>query len=481
MSAYALQDETKVDQYEKRYGDKVPLGCLVDLVQKGILYTKVNELVDKKSNIASADVIDMDLNMFGAIDEEKAKGQLKGRKVKKATDKPIQKLPQPKPDVVIPVKPAKPHPVTKLAQYYGFTKGFTSSWNPSVSELLAWGNDDPVAEICRLEPSKATGKPVPSTRQLPHPVTSRHVISVTWAPDGRSLVTASENGEVRMWDWDGSIRFIMALHHAPVVAVRWSPDGTHLLTMDASSRTVIWDSKTGQPVEHINSGLQNPGSGKMECFGTDACWIDNYKFVVPGQNYTLQVFQVGDVSQKPVGVLSGHTASISFVSYNQDLKLLCSASDDTTIRIWRGNSTNSLQILTGHSQPITYLHWIKSNGTASHSDGSNGWLLVSCSLDATLRVWDFVAGQCIHIHVMDDGQPIITACTSHSGQKLTTADSTGSIAVWKMTEAGDYVKQSVFESKLDASQSVVSSLSWSKDDSKVAVSCSGSSSVVLNV
>lgn len=133
VSAYALQDETKVDQYEKRYGDKVPLGCLVDLVQKGILYTKVNELVDKKSNIASADVIDMDLNMFGAIDEEKAKGQLKGRKVKKATDKPIQKLPQPKPDVVIPVKPAKPHPVTKLAQYYGFTKGFTSSWNPSVS------------------------------------------------------------------------------------------------------------------------------------------------------------------------------------------------------------------------------------------------------------------------------------------------------------------------------------------------------------
>ncbi|GME71330.1 unnamed protein product [[Candida] boidinii] len=48
ISAYALQDETKINNLDDKYGERTPIGCLVDLVQKGILYTKIRDLISFK-------------------------------------------------------------------------------------------------------------------------------------------------------------------------------------------------------------------------------------------------------------------------------------------------------------------------------------------------------------------------------------------------------------------------------------------------
>ncbi len=71
-------------------------------------------------------------------------------------------------------------------------------------------------------------------------------------------MTASENGELRLWDANGSIRFIMALHHAPVLTIKWSPSSIYILTLDITNKAIIWNSNTGQSVQLIdcNNGTE---------------------------------------------------------------------------------------------------------------------------------------------------------------------------------------------------------------------------------
>ncbi|VEU20182.1 DEKNAAC100941 [Brettanomyces naardenensis] len=486
VSAYALQEETEVNEYEPRLGAQVPLGCLVDLVQKGILYTKVNKLVSSDKKVVSDDVMNLDFNLFGAIAEEggadsrrlvkpereEQDGKQGKREMKKEEGQKEKQQQQQQPEAN---NSKEDTAFTKiLTKYYNFPQSLTNSFNPLRSNVLVWGQRDQYSVICTLHE-----KEDPQLKVLPHPITSKDTIAVSWSPSGDSIVTASENGELRMWDLSGSIRFIMALHHSPVIAVQWSPNGSHLLTLDVTNKTIIWDTTSGQPVQHAEvkaAGTDDQTAANNTCFGTEACWIDDYKFVVPGADYTLQVFQLGDVDQElPIGILSGHLDSISSVSYNSSLKLLCSASDDRTIRIWKGNSTNSLQILLGHSEPITYLHWLKAR--------DNKWYLVSCSLDSSLRIWDFINGEVIDLNIVDSGVPILTAAISHDYNKLATGDSEGTVLVWELTDDLKYKQVSCFQAEgAEKDQnSLISSISWSKDDSMIAVSCSNSKGSIVRI
>lgn len=55
VSALALQEETRVLEFEERFKEHIPLGCLVQLVQKGILYTESEFLVPPNGEMVPVD------------------------------------------------------------------------------------------------------------------------------------------------------------------------------------------------------------------------------------------------------------------------------------------------------------------------------------------------------------------------------------------------------------------------------------------
>ncbi|GME81689.1 unnamed protein product [Ambrosiozyma monospora] len=534
VSAYALQDETQVDQFEERYSQRVPLGCLVDLVQKGILYSKVNEMIKESKTkgsgsgadgaerkLVSQDIINMDFNLFSALDDEEH-NQLTGELIKERKINPIEEVEsKDKKEQIEQAEKVKDKDgdtkmdgdddslqVTKdnnaseqskkegetiqdktsststeistilptttpkdtnnnseeeednftvvLKEIYTFPPSLANAWNPSHPDVLSWGQRDSYSGICALVTNTETQQLDTELKLLPHPVTSKDTIAVSWCPKGHSLVTASENGELRMWDANGTIRFIMALHHAPVLTIKWSEDSSHLLTLDITNKAITWDSNTGQPIQHIDysnsksslplslsnnnsnssSTIENSNNGNSalsgtvnNCNGTDATWLSTTKFIIPGPSNTLVVHSLGSTTaQAPLGILTGHTDCITTISYNSSLKLLVSASDDQTIRIWRGDSSNPLQILIGHTQPITYLSWCQ----LKHS---GKWCLLSCSLDGTLRLWDFVSGECVFVVVVNDGVPLLNACLDGcGGERLAVGDLEGNVSIWLIHE-----------------------------------------------
>jgi WD40 repeat protein len=79
--------------------------------------------------------------------------------------------------------------------------------------------------------------------------------------------------------------------------------------------------------------------------------------------------------------LEGHSHSVCDVAFSPDGKLLASASQDHTVRVWDPATGASLQTLEGHSG------WVHAVAFSP-----NGKLVASASNDETVRLWDLVTG-----------------------------------------------------------------------------------------
>jgi eukaryotic-like serine/threonine-protein kinase len=95
--------------------------------------------------------------------------------------------------------------------------------------------------------SLATGRPL--SVPLEHPGDVYGLFAVRFSPDGRFLLSAHRDGQVRYWDWRRATLACPALKHdSEVPDAAFSPDGAHAVTGCSAGGARIWELATGKLV-----------------------------------------------------------------------------------------------------------------------------------------------------------------------------------------------------------------------------------------
>ncbi|CAM4670791.1 hypothetical protein PO909_008390 [Leuciscus waleckii] len=107
--------------------------------------------------------------------------------------------------------------------------------------------------------------------------------------------------------------------------------------------------------------------------------------------------------------LSGHRSPVTRVIFHPVFSLMVSASEDATIKVWDYEAGDFERTLKGHTDSVQDI-----------SFDQTGKLLASCSADMTIKLWDFQGFECIrtmhgHDHnvssvaIMPNGDHIVSA------------------------------------------------------------------------
>jgi eukaryotic-like serine/threonine-protein kinase len=119
------------------------------------------------------------------------------------------------------------------------------AWSPDGATIAAYLAGDPSVyflDAHSLEP----------VRHWPH----RHsewVCSLAFSPDSKRILTASEDGNVRVWDVATGTRLHdLVGHGSRVLCAAYSPDGKRIASGGADQNVRLWDAETFEPVATLS-------------------------------------------------------------------------------------------------------------------------------------------------------------------------------------------------------------------------------------
>ena len=150
------------------------------------------------------------------------------------------------------------------------------------------------------------------------------IYSVIFSPDNKMIVSGSKDSTIRVWDANsGNLLFTMQGHSDSVHSLGVSPNGKFLASVSDDATLRLWDMETGKSIWTL------VGIYDLVTFSPDSTTLamvsNNF------QIYLCDVFS-GEIKL----VLSGHKNSINsvFFHWDQEKRLIISTSIDSTIRIW---------------------------------------------------------------------------------------------------------------------------------------------------
>jgi serine/threonine protein kinase len=268
---------------------------------------------------------------------------------------------------------------------------------------------------------------------------------IAFSPDGRRLLTSSQDRTVKHWDAIQK-RFLGQLngHENDVYTVAFGGNGSTALTASADGSARTWQVSNHKPSKRFNM----PGKSRVWCavFGR----TDND--VVTGSEDGVVRLWSAKAPSKATREMKGHTAAVNSLAMRGKLNQVVSASWDKTLKLWDVGSGKELRTLTGHTGLV-----------ASVATSADGKVAVSGGYDATVRVWDLDSGSNTHTFTSKDGHVWAVALTA-DGRRALSGGEGKSIQLWDL-------KHKALERTFEGHTNSVTGLAFTPDGKHFA-SCS---------
>jgi len=274
------------------------------------------------------------------------------------------------------------------------------------------GSLDSTARLWELPPPPLRSKNTYGTGSTPSPVAKcaavlsghgRGVRDVAFGTTVELLVTAAEDGIVRLWDGRrGKLRESLKGHTGKLHTCEVQGN-SRVVSGGADGTVRVWDINTGKSV----SVLDREEDG----------WVGH--FSLDGRDKILSGHKSGVVilwdtrAKREAAILDGHTDHVQHTAvHGPPASTYVTCGRDNTLRIWDSRKMESMAICRGHQGIVVNFY----------SDAAK---IVSASWDGTLRVWKHATGELLDTISVHGGQ--IRAVAFDDDGMLMSADSDGEV------------------------------------------------------
>ena len=276
------------------------------------------------------------------------------------------------------------------------------------------------------------------------------VNTAVYSPDGKKIVTASEDGTAKIWDAESdSANFGRELQTLEVQAVRvysaaFAPDGKEVVTSSfmgaGNDNTVqIWDVETGEALRRLE--------GETAAINSAIFSPDGKRILTGGMRNTARIWDAK--TGKELLTLPGHAHWVRSIDYSQDGKRIVTAGNE--IKIWDAETGTELRTLEKDAYSV-----------ALSPDGKT---VASGGRDYCTRIWDVESGKEIKAlyiwHPRDAYTPatVQSIAFSPDGTKIVTRLGPGlnnrAFRIWD-TESGRELHNTIEENPLRGMSAVFS-------------------------
>ncbi|WP_026100500.1 serine/threonine-protein kinase [Fortiea contorta] len=224
-------------------------------------------------------------------------------------------------------------------------------------KTLVSGSDDNTIKVWNL----ATGKPI---HTLIGHSDSVHALAIS--PDGKTIIDGSDDNTIKVWNLStGQIIRTLVGHEFWVRSIVVSPDGQTLASGSFDKTIKVWNLAKGYAIRTLENAKT------ITCLAISP---DGKILASASRDRTIKLWNLA--SGEEISTLMGHANTVTSVSFSPDGKTLVSGSRDRTIKLWNLSSKEEIFTLVGHTNTVT-----------SVSFSPDGKTLVSGSDDHTIKIW----------------------------------------------------------------------------------------------
>lgn len=197
------------------------------------------------------------------------------------------------------------------------------------------------------------------------------ISSLVFSPDGKYLAEAIGD---RVLFWQENIKGFVLIreidgHSAPVESLAFSPDGRRLLTTSDDTTAKVWDVDTGNWLLTLTGHTDAVAKGLFS--------LDNTRIVTAGYDRSIRLWDSSTGAL--IKTLVAPTAPVRSLAFSPNGQLLASDGMDDRVMIWDFKTTSVLHIITENQNSYFPIAFSPDNK-----------IFVSTNPDDTLRLWGVV-------------------------------------------------------------------------------------------
>ncbi|MCX6579832.1 MAG: NACHT domain-containing protein [Candidatus Aminicenantes bacterium] len=244
------------------------------------------------------------------------------------------------------------------------------------------------------------------------------VLSCAALPDGRRVVSASADNTLKLWDVEtGKTIRTFSGHTASVYSCAALPDGRRLVSASYDNTLKLWDVETGKTIRTF--------SGHQGSVYSCAATADGRRVVSASLDKTVKLWDVE--TGKTIRTFSGHTDSVRSCAATPDGRRVVSSSADKTVKLWDVETGKEIRTFSGHTDSVL--------SCAALPDGRR---VVSASEDKTLKLWDVETGK--EIRTFSGHTAYVNSCAATpDGRRVVSASYDKTVKLWDV-ETGKTIR-----------------------------------------